>query len=98
MSKSIPAIYSNGVFKPLKKIDLPPEPQTYLIVIISKEDIEKMPSSISSTGTFTERRLFALLAELKTELLALSAVDFQFDEEHRQLFLENAQTLAPLIL
>jgi len=97
MSRSTPAIYTDGVFRPLKKIDLPPEPQTYFLVIIAKEDIEEMPSSISNPWNTMEKKMFDLLAELKKDLSELSSASFQFDEQHRQLFLENAQIISPLI-
>jgi predicted DNA-binding antitoxin AbrB/MazE fold protein len=97
MSQPIPAIYSDGVFKPLKQVDLPPELQTYLIVVITKDDFQELLTTISDKAFKIEKKLADLVAELKSDLSEVSESDFKFDKEHRELFLENAKLFAPLI-
>ena len=97
MSQPIPVIYSDGVFKPLKRIDLPPEPQTYLIVVITKDDFQELSASIPGKVFNSEQKLADLIAELKSDLSQVSELDFKFDKEHRDLFLEDAKLFAPLI-
>jgi len=97
MSQPIPVIYSDGVFKPLKRVDLPPEQQTFFIFVITKDDFREMSSSIASDISTSEQKLSELATELKSDLAKLSDLVFKFDEEHRRLFLENANALAPLI-
>jgi len=44
-----------------------------------------------------EQKIAALIAALKADLAKLPNLDFNFDEEHRQMFLEHAKGLAPFI-
>jgi len=44
-----------------------------------------------------EQRIANLIAELKADLSRAPNLDFEFDEEHQQMFLENAEGLAPFI-
>ena len=97
MSQPIPVIYSDGVFKPLKRVDLPPEPQTFFIFVITKDDFRKMSSSIPGDISSSEQKLYDLVNELKLDLSEVSDLNFKFDKEHRLLFQENANVLAPLI-
>jgi len=98
MSQFFPAIYSEGVFKPLREINLPLEPRKYFLVALSSEEVtEELTPSIPQSPLPWEQRIASLLAELKADLSKTSNLDFQFDEEHKQMFLENARSLAPLI-
>ena len=97
MSHPIPVIYSDGVFKPLKRVDLPPEPQTYLIVVITKDDFQEISTVIPDKAFNIEQKLADLAAELKSDLCEVAKSDFKFDKEHRELFVENAKLFAPLI-
>jgi predicted DNA-binding antitoxin AbrB/MazE fold protein len=97
MTQLLPAIYAEGVFKPLKKIDLPPEPQTYLLFVVSGKDIEELAPAISRPTISAEQRIADLISELKADLSNASNLDFQFDEEHQRMFEENARGLAPFI-
>ena len=97
MSQSIPAVFENGVFKPLAKVDLPEKQQTYLLIVLSGEDLKAAlpPETNGSNSPFD--KIHNLVDELKSELSGLSPSDFQFDEAHQKLFLENARSLSPLI-
>jgi len=97
MSQPIPVIYSDGVFKPLKRVELPSESQTYLIVVITKDDFQEISTAIPDNAFNIEQKLADLAAELKSDLSQVSESDFKFDKEHRELFLENARLFAPLI-
>ncbi len=44
-----------------------------------------------------EQRIADLIVELKADLSRAPNLNFEFDEEHQQMFLENAQGLAPFI-
>lgn len=97
MTQFLPAIYTDGVFKPLKKVNLPPEPQTFLLFVVSGKELEELAPAISRPASSVEQRIADLIAELRTDLAGVSAADFQFDEEHRRMFLEQAEGLAPFI-
>jgi predicted DNA-binding antitoxin AbrB/MazE fold protein len=97
MCQPIPVIYSDGVFKPLKRVDLPPESQIYLIVVITKDDLQEMSTAFPGKAYDSEQKLADLIAELKSDLSEVSESDFKFDKEHRELFLENAKLFAPLV-
>jgi len=98
MSQFFSAIYSEGVFKPLKEVNFPSEPREYFLVALSSEEVAKeLTPTISQSLPPWEQRILNLIAELKADLSKASNPDFQFDEEHKQMFLENARSLAPLI-
>lgn len=44
-----------------------------------------------------EQKIAALIAALKADLAKMPNLDFNFDEEHRRMFLEHAEGLAPFI-
>ena len=98
MSQFFPAIYSEGVFKPLREVNLPSEPRKYFLVALSSEEVaeELMPPTPQAPLPW-EQQIADLIAELKADLSKAPNLDFQFDEEHKQMFLENARSLAPLI-
>ena len=54
-------------------------------------------ADITSLLQTTAAQLADLIAELRADLEAASFKDFEFDEEHRQMFLEDAEAFAPLI-
>jgi predicted DNA-binding antitoxin AbrB/MazE fold protein len=97
MTYLVPAIYTEGVFKPLKKIELSPESQTYLLFVVSAKDLEELAPAMLRPSNSAEQRIADLVTELRMELTGGSAADFEFDEEHRRMFLENARGLAPFI-
>ncbi len=97
MTQFLPAVYTDGVFKPLKKVDLPPEPQNYLLFVLSVKEIEKLAPAVSELSISAEQRIANLISELRADLAGVTAADFQFDEEHKKMFLENAEGLAPYI-
>lgn len=98
MSQLLPAVYSEGVFKPLKAPHLPLETQTYFLIVLSSEEVKKeLAPVIAASPMGPTAQLADLVAELKTDLTKASLDDFNFDEEHQRMFLENAESLAPLI-
>jgi len=100
MSQFFPALYSEGVFKPLRETNLPVGPKTYLLVALPSEEVaNKLTPLIDEARPPWEQRILHLIAELKDDFSKANNVDFQFqfDEEHKQIFLENARSLAPLI-
>jgi predicted DNA-binding antitoxin AbrB/MazE fold protein len=98
MSNFFPAVYSEGVFKPLKTPDLPSASQTYfLIALPSDEVMEELHSPIVKPSLSPEQRIADLVAELRADLAKAPNLDFNFDEEHQKMFLENARGLAPFI-
>lgn len=44
-----------------------------------------------------EQRIADLIVELKADLYCAPNLNFEFDEEYQQMFLENAKGLAPFI-
>lgn len=97
MSEAIPAIFEEGVFKPLKKVDFPEKQQLYILVGRSKNEVEKGLFFESSAENSVAEKIYALVEELKADLGYLKDLDFRFDAEHQKMFLENADALAPFI-
>ncbi|MEK7728118.1 MAG: antitoxin AF2212-like protein [candidate division KSB1 bacterium] len=98
MSQLLPAVYSDGVFKPLKPLHLPLETQTYYLIVLSSEEVKKELTPVTAASPLgPTAQLADLVAELKTDLAKASLMDFNFDEEHQRMFLDNAESFAPLI-
>ncbi len=98
MSQLLPAVYSEGVFKPLKPLHLPLETQTYFLIVFSGEEVKKeLAPVMASSPIGPTTQLADLVAELKSDLAKAALVDFNFEEEDQRMFLENAESLAPLI-
>ncbi|MCI0698731.1 hypothetical protein L0337_42870 [candidate division KSB1 bacterium] len=98
MSHFFPAVYSEGVFKPLRTPDLPSEPLTYFLVALPSDEVmEELQSRIAKPSLSPEQRIANLVAELRADLAKAPNLDFNFDEEHQKMFLENARGLAPFI-
>jgi len=97
MTQMLTAVYTDGVFKPLNKIDLPVDPQTYLLFVVPRKEVDELTPAVARPQISVEQRIAALVAELRVDLAGVSPADFQFDEEHKKMFLENAEGLAPYI-
>jgi len=96
MTQMLTAVYTDGVFKPLNKVDLPVDPQTYLLFVVPRKEIDKLASAAKPEISI-EQRIADLVAELRVDLAGVTPDDFKFDEEHKKMFLEHAGGLAPYI-
>jgi len=97
MTQMLTAVYTDGVFKPLNKVELPLDPQTYLLFVVPRKEVDKLSPEITKPQISIEQRIADLVAEWRVELAGISPADFQFDDEHKKMFLDHANGLAPFI-
>jgi hypothetical protein len=97
MTQMLTAVYTDGVFKPLNKVDLPVDPQTYLLFVVPRKEVDELAPAVAKPQISVEQRIADLVAELRTDLAGVTPDDFKFDDEHKKMFLEHAEGLAPYI-